>query len=520
MKKTTLAIGLCATILSSGIAACSTSGNSSKSQTPTKGSKQATSSNTNQAAPAAKQELNYGGIGAQPVQDPHGALFNEVDWVRLRAIYGTLIATDNEGKRIGGLAESMTPNEDASEWTLKITKGATFSDQSPVTADDVLYTLQRLDKKKAENGMRLATIDVSKSTKVDDATITLATTTPDADLPRALSGMVFVVKKGQDSFDKHIGAGPFTVQKTSAQAISLAKRTNYWGNAPKLDKITIYSFANPKALVQGLTSKKIHVAAAVPSGVGATLERDKNTKVIKRAGAVAAPLLMRVDKGPFAKAKVRQAVKIALDREAMVKTVFSGFGETGKDMMKLTDPSVPTGAPAIKQDVTKAKELLAEAGATNLKVTLHTTNAYPAMKATATVAKEQLKEVGIDVTIKEHDPTKYWSKAYTVEPFTVGYWVDTPFATTIRQTTLSTSGFSETGWKNKQFDTDFAAAMAMTDSAKRNDSLGKLHKTMAQEGGWAVWGFGDHLTATNRRVTGLNTKYNTHDLTGVSLSAS
>lgn len=497
---------------------CATTVACSSSETSAEAGKETVKTDAKAEAKAAEQNLNFGGVGAEPVQDPHGSLFNETDWVRLRAVYDTLIATDTKGKRVAGLAESMEPNDDASEWTIKLPKDATFSDGSPLTSADVLYSLKRLDEKKAENGMRLGTIDAAKSKAIDDNTVTLATSTPDADLPRALSGMIFIVKKDTNTFDKHVGAGAFTVKDASAQATTLERRDDFWGDKPTLESVTIYNFADPKALAQAMTSKKVDVAVSIPAVTAKTLSTGKDINILKREGAVAAPLLMRVDSGPFAKAEVREAVKVALDRKAMVDTVYSGYGVTGKDMMKLSDPSVPSDAPEVKQDTAKAKELLEKAGVTSLDVTLHTTTAYPAMKATATVAKEQLKEVGINVTIKEHDPTTYWSKAYTVEPFTVGYWTDTPFATTVRQTTLSTSGFSETGWKNSEFDKAFADAMAMTDDSKRNSALGELHKQMAKDGGWAVWGFGHAMTAARSNVKGLNEKYNTYDLTGVSLS--
>lgn len=497
---------------------CATTVACSSSDTSAEAGKETVKTDAKAEAKAAEQKLNYGGVGAEPAQDPHGSLFNETDWVRLRAVYDTLISTDTKGKRVAGLAESMEPNDDASEWIIKLPKHATFSDGSPLTSADVLYSLKRLDEKKAENGMRLATVDAAKSKAVDDNTVTLATSTPDADLPRALSDMIFIVKKDTNTFDTHVGAGAFTVKDASAQATTLERRDDFWGDKPSLESVTIYNFADPKALAQAMTSKKVDVAVSIPAVTAKTLSTGKDIKILKREGAVSSPLLMRVDSGPFAKAEVREAVKVALDRKAMVDTVYSGYGVTGKDMMKLNDPSVPSDVAKVKQDTAKAKELLEKAGVTSLDVTLHTTTAYPAMKATATVAKEQLKEVGINVTIKEHDPTTYWSKAYTVEPFTVGYWTNTPFATTVRQTTLSTSGFSETGWKNAEFDKAFTEAMAVTDDSKRNAALGELHKQMAKDGGWAVWGFGDAMTAARSNVKGLNEKYNTYDLTGVSLS--
>lgn len=433
--------------------------------------------------------------GAQATVDPHGSLFSESDWFRLSCIYDNLLLEDGD-KLIPRLATKWESNEAADKWTFTLRDDAKFSDGSPVTAHDVFYSLQRMDKKKNENGVRLGTVDMSKSRILDDHKVELVTSIPDAELPRLLSCFVLIVKKGTENFKKPVGSGPFVLDSLDATNAVLSKNPTWWGDEPCADKLEINGFSDPQAMANAATTSAVDIASGITPAAAKTLEGEGSMKIRRRRGAETYPLLLRVDAAPFDNNDVREAIKLGIDRQAMVDAVFLGYGEVGADMIKLTDPSVPKDVSPIKRDVDKAKKLLADAGHRDgLKLTLHTTQSYPGMLTTATVAQKQLEDIGVHVEVKEHSPDEYWSSIYTKEPFTVGMYTNTPFAVTVRQTVLSDAPFSETGYKDPVFDKAFEHAMSMTDANKRNAELAQLHKKMAREGGWVVWGFGDGLDA-------------------------
>ncbi|QSB06676.1 ABC transporter substrate-binding protein [Natronoglycomyces albus] len=456
------------------------------------------------------------GAGSAAALDPHGSLFNESDWLRHTCVYDMLATTDEQGNIVPALARAWTPDEDATRWTLDLRDDAVFSDGKPVTADDVLFSLGRMSELAAENGNRLGLVDVEASEIVDEHTLTIVTSAPDAELPLTLAFGTFVVPEATTDFAQPVGSGPFTLAEMDDQGANLDRSETWWGEKPAVARVEIRAFSSPQALASAVSSAEVDVAASVMPAAAESAE--EGTAVHVRPASECVPLLLRVDTAPFDSPQVRQAVKLALDRQALVDQVYLGYGVVGNDMIKYDEPSVPEDVPAVERDLEKARSLLEEAGYPDgFDVVLHTTTAYPAMLPTATVAAEQLAEVGIRVDVEQHAPEQYWSQAYTVEPFTVGYYADTSFATTVRQTVLSSAAFSETGWKDEEFDADFAAAMSETDEEARLEILHQLHYRMAEEGGWVVWGFGDGVDLHAGHVSGLPAHGNRYDLSRVTL---
>lgn len=467
--------------------------------------------------PATGGTLRLGSVaagGGTASTDPHGSLFSESDWVRLTCLYDVLSLAEGDTVQ-PRLATGWQPNATADRWTFNLRPDARFSDGRAVTADDVLYSLRRMDEQKMSNGMRLGTVDAAASRVVDPHTLEIATSSPDAELPRTLAGVVFVVPQGTTDFTRPIGSGPFTLETLDQNAAVLRRNPTWWGPKTGADTVEIRGFSDPQALSAAITSGAIDVASGVAPATARAGQAQLN--LVRRPGAECYPLLMRVDAAPFDIPEVRTAVKLGVDREALVQQVLLGYGTVGKDMIKLNDPSVPADAPAVTRDVPRAKELLQGAGRAGTALVLHTTAAYPGMLAAATLIAKQLEDIGLKVEVKQHAPDTYWTQAYTVEPFTMGYYSDTTFATTIRQTALTTSGFSETGWKKPEFDAAFTKALATTDEASRRQQLGALHRQMATEGGWCVWGFADGLDLAKRSVTGLHPGAGRYALDGVSV---
>ena len=466
--------------------------------------------------------LRYGAVsaGGAPISDPHGKLFSEADWARLTAIYDTLTVLGEDGKAAPRLAASWTANEDATEWTFLLRNDAKFSDGSKVTAADALYSIGRLQEKASENGGRIGAVDMTQSKAVDETTLLLATPSPDADLPRALTLGSFVVKDGATDFGNPIGSGPFTLDQLDDQVAQLSANLNWWGGRPGVEKLEIRGFTDPQAMAQAVTSGSVDMVSGVQPAT-AKANESSDVLVSARPGAEAVPLLLRVDTAPFDDIRVRQAIKLALDRPALIEQVYLGYGTAGRDMIRFADPEVPADVPAIERDVERAKQLLSEAGHPDgFTITLHTTSAYPAMVPLATAVQSQLANVGITVDIREHAPDHYWTGVYGNEVFTVGYYGGSAtFGALVRATVLSSAAYSETGWRDAEFDAAYAKAMATLEDGSRTEQLGALHKRMAAEGGWVVWGFGDRLTLYRSNVHGVATTGSIYDVSGITVGS-
>ncbi|MFV0532213.1 MAG: ABC transporter substrate-binding protein, partial [Cumulibacter sp.] len=361
----------------------------------------------------AQQTLRAGAVGAMPsASDPHGSLFNESDWLRFAAIYDPLVGVDGNGDPAPGLAESWEVNDDADVWTFNLRQGVSFSNGDPVTSADVMYSLGRIDDLADQNGARLGTVDMSASSAPDEHTVVLHTATPDAELLQTLAGTSFIVPEGTESFDEPVGSGPFVITEQNDTAATLVANEGWWGGEPASAEIEIRSFSGATAMNDAVTSGQIDIAIGAEAVAAEAAAGNEDLQVVTQPAASTTPLLMRLDRAPFDEPGVREAVKLAVDREALVDAVYLGYGEVGADLPHPNDPSAPD-LQAPERDLDAAKQALSEAGYPDgVEVTLYTSAAYPAMEPTAILVAEQLGEAGIDVTVSNEPAETYWMEIY------------------------------------------------------------------------------------------------------------
>jgi peptide/nickel transport system substrate-binding protein len=453
--------------------------------------------------------LRYAAVGAPAAttHDPHGRVGNESDYLRFAMLYDVLTVTDEDGAVQPRLALSWEPaGEDLDLWTIALRDDAVFSDGEPVTAHDVLFSLNRIQGKGAENNGRLSVFDLESSSVVDEHTLELATHQPYAEVGIALASLTFVVPEGSDDITEPVvGSGPFQLEEHDDTTAVLTRNDDWWGGAADFETLQISAMPDPAARAEAVASGQADVAGSVSPASAQQYESDDAVQVSTRPAGVNYPLVMDLDTEPFDDPGVREAVKLALDREQLVETVFLGYGETGADILNSQEPFAPDAAP-VERDLDRARELLEDAGhADGVELTLHATNSYPGMEETATLAAEQLAEAGIEVRIEVGAPDTYWAEVWNVEPFYLNSLGGNGFVDYARMALLSDGPTNETGWDVPEWDSDFAEALATEDEGDRHAMLADLQQRVADDGGYVVWGTGDGIDLAGSGVSGLPT---------------
>ncbi|MER7506163.1 ABC transporter substrate-binding protein [Nonomuraea pusilla] len=445
------------------------------------------------------------GSPATAGDDPHGGLANESDALRFSLLYDVLTVPGDDGTAEPRLAVSWEPDRTLTRWTFRLRPEATFTDGRPVRAADVLYSLRRIERKAAENYGRLASFDAQASTAPDDHTVVLVSRTPNALAPEALASVTFVVPEGSEDFGEPVpGSGPYRLAGGDAQTAVLRRNPTWWGPRPSLDRVEIRALADPQARAAAVTSGQADVAGSVSPA--AAKAAGTGVRVVRRTPVTEYPFVMRLDREPFDDARVREAFKLAADRQALVDTVFLGYGKVANDLPTPYDASYPRDLAQRPRDVARAKELLAAAGhADGLEVTLRTTTSYPGMDAAAALYARQLADIGVTATVRNEPSDTYWTDVWGKADFYTGYFGGIPFTDVARVALLSTSPTNETAWKRPAWDEAFAAALAVRDDADRNGRLGTLQKELWKDGGYVVWGLGEGLDLTSPAVHGLPT---------------
>lgn len=321
----------------------------------------------------------------------------------LSLVYSGLTKQDPTGKAVPEAAESWTYNEDGTAITFTLREGLTFSDGTVLDAEAVKKSLER--GRDAEYSTKKAQLAVIESIDVLSPTeVTLNLTRPDYQIPDLLAGLTgFIVSPTAFEADsaalatQPVGSGPFELTAyTPGSEAQFTKYEDYWNASDiHIKTLTQKEPADASVIIAGLQSGQYDVAVIPPSQVEAAksagFDVDLNEVLTVRT------LDINNTVAPFDNPKVVEAIKHALDRQALVDTSFFGHGEPNvQPFPKGHIAYNPELEDLYPHDVDKAKQLLAEAGYPNgVDVTLTTYDT----SGLAEQIQAQLGEAGINVTI-------------------------------------------------------------------------------------------------------------------------
>jgi peptide/nickel transport system substrate-binding protein len=493
-----------------GLAACGSSGSSS-STSPT------------QAAGQPKRGGNFRlgvtGGGSKDIMDGQN-IITKPDQARLVTAFETLLLfDDNYQLTSNGLAESVT-QDNPKQYTIKLRQGIEFSNGKTLTADDVLYSFQRIGTK--ANGLTgyaaTATMDIANMKKLDKYTVQLPLKTPDSTVPQTLASYTFgMVPSGYQAYPHaQVGTGAYKLKSFTPGQQSVHERNpNYWRSGqPYFDTVTIIDFSDSTAQVNGLLGGQIDAMTDLPpSQVKVVQARGMAALVSKTGGWL--PICMAIDMPPFDDVRVRQAMRLIVDRPGMLEQVASGYGFIGNDLYAPFDPGYNHSLPQRKQDIAQAKSLLKAAGKANLSVDLHTTNGAAGMVETATVFANQAQAAGVKINVI-NDPN-YYGNQYLKLAFSIDFWGTRSYLNQVQQGSLPNAPYNETHWPPKSgtgsnFGSLYNQALATTDAATRTQLEHQMQQAEYDIGGYIIPFFGGLIDGYAAKVKGLKPSKGTLNL--------
>jgi peptide/nickel transport system substrate-binding protein len=493
-------------------AAC---GNSSPSTTPGSGSPGA----PGKPKRGGNFRLGVTGGGSKDIMDGQN-IITKPDQARLVSAFETLLLfDDNYRLTTNGLAESYT-QDNPKQYTIRLRKGIEFQNGKTLTADDVLYSIQRIATK--GNGLTgyaaTATMDVANMKKLDKYTVRLPLKTPDSTVPQTLASYTFcVVPVGYKAYPApQIGTGAYKLKSFTPGQQSVHERNpNYWRSGePYFDQVTIIDFSASTAQVNALLGGQIDAMTDLPaSQVKIVQSRNLAALVSKTGGWL--PICMAIDMPPFDDVRVRQAMRLIVDRPGMIEQVASGYGFVGNDLYAPFDAGYDHSLPQRKQNIAEAKSLLKAAGKASLSVDLHTTNGAAGMVETATVFANQAQAAGVKINVI-NDPN-YYGNQYLKLAFSIDFWGTRGYLNQVQQGSLPNSPYNETHWPPKSgtgsnFISLYNQALATTDPAKRTEIEHEMQKLEYDNGGYIIPFFGDLIDGYSDKVKGLKPSKGTLNL--------
>ena len=468
--------GLAAVAGGNVLAACGSSGTSATS-----------SGAASEGKPVAGGVLRVGASGGGPgdTLEAHYVLTN-TDYARLAQLYDPLVRLTVPGKPEMVLATEVTPNKTATEWTIKLRKGLRSHDGKPFTAKDVIYSFNRIVKGEYPGLYALGPIDIAQSRALDNLTVLMKFSAPFSIFLESLGAKfeaLYMVPIGYNP-KKPVGTGPFKLKSFTPGRESVAvKFDEYWDQPkPYLDEVVTININDETAQVNALLSGQVDCIDLLAAGsIGGLESGGKEVTISETAGWQ--PFAMAVDKPPFSDNRVREALRLSIDRPAMLQSVFGSYGTVGNDYFAPFDEAVKSaGLPQREQDIEKAKSLLKQAGQEDLMVPLITAPLSPGMIQSAQVYSTQVPEAGINSPVVNQGPTEFYARTYGKTPLQGDYSPYYPYLITTTQNTLSNAPFNPTHFNNPKYDKYFEEASRTTDKDIQTELIHEMVKIDWKEG--------------------------------------
>lgn len=465
--------------------------------------------------PAAAQALQPGGVlrlglvgtGAFGKAEPHTLDGDHLQEVTVASnVYEALTMIDPDGKLQYVLAEAITSDDDtAAVWTIRLKPGITFHDGRPLTAEDVIFSLQRIAQPGTVTGGNLGPVTAYE--KIDDLTLRLTLGAPRSWLPEGLADPFSgIVPAGFDPASP-VGTGPWKVGGINLQqGLVLERHDAYHGTPSVCDKVEITLFGDPSAAANALSAGQIDLFAGIESYLAYELEGNPAFTIYNAPTGRFYPIQMRTDVPPFNDVRLRQALRLVIDRQAVVDSAWGGYAQKGNDLYAVNDPDFAADLQR-ERDVEAARALVAEAGLDGLTIDLAM---YQDM-GTALILAENAREIGITINPVQLDGATFYGEEYFTRNFFGGdYYPNNPFFVISALCDGPNPSLDQVRWRDEAYHTLWLEASGTLDPALRSANLRKMQEILFERGAFLIPAFGNELAAASASLGGLPD----HDVTG------
>jgi peptide/nickel transport system substrate-binding protein len=435
---------------------------------------------------------------------------------------------------IPALAESWEVAADGRTYTFKLRPNVKFHDGTPFNADAVIFSFMRQNDPKHEafgyaknwsywNDMGMPTL-IKSITKTDDLTVKMELTRPEApflsNLAMQFAAIVSptAVRKFKEDFARNpVGTGPFRfVSWSQGERTVLDAFQDLWGEKAKVARVIIRTLPDSSARLNAFLAKEIHIMnQPTPDQLATIRQRRPDAKILEIPGMNVGYLAFNVAKKPFDNVKVRQALNMAVNKDAIIKGIYAGMGMAAVNPMPPTLWGYNKTLKPVEYNIEKAKSLLAEAGFPNgfksNLLYLPVSRAYmPEGKKVAEAIQADLKKIGVELTLSTYEWGTYLDKTKNGahEMALLGWNGDNGDPDNFLHVLLSGENIKPPAsnisfYDNQKVTQLLRDAKSLTSQAKRAKFYEEAQKLIQADAPWIPIAYSRVVVPTDARVSGF-----------------
>ncbi|MEH3088130.1 MAG: ABC transporter substrate-binding protein [Microbacterium arborescens] len=398
-----------------------------------------------------------------------------LDQILIDNVYQGLVARTAEGEIVDALASSHEVSADGLTYTFTLREGVVFHDGQPLTPQDVVWSLTtRKDTPSYADSDRLANVT---SITAEGQTISLTLAQPDSSLLWNLTGRAGLVFKEGDTVDystRANGTGPFALGDwRQGASLTLERNDAYWGEAARVAEVSFDFIPDTQAAINAALAGEVDVLTGFDANFTDQVEAGGDISVETGTSTGKSVLAMNSTSGPLSDKRVREAIRTAIDHDAIVAAI--GSGQTLFGPIPETDPGYEDLSDVVSYDPDAARALLSEANVSDLSLTLTIATDYGTTLPQILVSN--LNDVGIDLKVNRVDFGTWISDVYTnkdyqlsvvnhAEPRDFENWADPDYYFT---------------YDNPQVQDLYARSLLATDDATADDLLKQAARIVSED---------------------------------------
>ncbi len=420
-----------------------------------------------------------------------------------------LTEIDPSGTLVGELCTGWSASDDAVQWTFELRKDVEFHNGKTMDADDVIASDNHHAGEDSTSAMKDLVGAITDMKADGKNTVVFTLREGNADFPYIASDYHITILPSKDGvvmWEDGVGTGGYTIEGFEPGVrLDLKRFPNFFKGDERahFDSGEVLVMLDQVARTNALTTGEIDAMDRAEIKTLHLLERNDAIRIEETTGTQHYTMPMRTDTAPFDDNNVRMAIKLGLDREALLRTLLRGHGALGNDHP--ISPANPYYASELEQrvyDPDKAKWYLKQSGLDGITVDLSAADAAFAGAVDAAVLyKEHAAKANIDINVIQEPKDGYWNAVWRQKPWVSSYWGGRPTEDWMFSVAYAAGApWNETYWEHERFNELLVSARAELDPAKRREMYVEMQSITRDEGGAVIPVFANYVFAMSTKV--------------------
>lgn len=399
--------------------------------------------------------------------------------------------------------------DDASQWRFELARNATFHDGRPVTAADVVASMNYHRGDDSTSAAKALLTDITDIRADGDHAVVFTMARGNADLPYLLTDYHLVIvpatPEGGVDWQNGMGSGPYRVTSFEPGVSAVFERHEGWHRAESgawFDAIEMTVINDPNARQTAIITGDVDAVTDVDLKTADMLQRSPGVILDDVASGTHITMPMFCDVAPFDDVDVRLALKHAINRQEIVDKILFGRGTIGNDHP--IAPTLPYHAdlPQREQDLDRARFHLKKAGHDRLSVDISVNDTLLSGAVNmCSLFAEQARPAGLDINVVREPADGYWSDVWLKKPFCVVSWAARPTPDVMFTLAYKADAeWNESHWQNERFNELLIAAKSETNETLRAEMYADMQMLCRDDGGTIVPFFRNRTSARRQNV--------------------